>query len=299
MSTEVAKLPATGDLSDWTDGERAIVEAAGLVFTYTYGDKAGERVLAPRPVVERFLSLVRRSGLDPLARQIYCIGRFSQGHIEWSIQTGIDGFRLVAERSKKYDGQDGAEWLTSKGEWVDAFVPSLHGEHPLAARVRVYRKDWPRPSVGVAEWGSYVQTKKSGEVTAMWAKQGAGQLAKCAEALAIRKAFPQDLSGLYTADEIQDEAPVVQEPSGRDWLAEIEKCQTHEQIEDVLDSADDMGERSDRLRVAALTRHGMLGRDEADESTTDAVDLVDAEIEYERDASAEFDAAVDRGEVAQ
>ena len=127
------------------------------------------------------------------------------GRVEWSIQTSIDGFRVVAERSQKYDGQGAAEWMTEKGEWVDVFVPSLHGKHPLAARVKVYRKDWPvdRPSVGVAEWGAYVGTKRNGDPTSMWEKMGPLMLAKCAEALALRKAFPQDLSGLYTSDEMQ------------------------------------------------------------------------------------------------
>jgi phage recombination protein Bet len=301
MSTEITQLPSNGDVTSWSDAEKAIVEAAGLVFVHSYGDRQGQREAAPRPVVEQFLSLARRSGLDPLARQIYCIGRLSAGRVEWSIQTGIDGFRLVAERSQKYDGQDGAEWLTGGGEWVDAFVPSLHGANPLAARVKVYRKDWPRPSVGVAEWGAYVQTKKNGELTSMWAKQGAGQLAKCAEALAIRKAFPQDLSGLYTAEEMREEVVVIGR-SGRDWVAEIQVCETHEAIEDLLDRADDAGQMTDTVRTAALTRHGMIGRGEQPLAVEDAVEVteaepVDDETEYERVAAEEYAAAVERGEV--
>ena len=301
MSSEITTLPGNGDVSKWSDAEKAIVDAAGLVFTHIYGDRQGQREPAPRPVVEQFLSLARRSGLDPLARQIYCIGRLSKGRVEWSIQTGIDGFRLVAERSKKYAGQDPAEWLTEKGEWVDAFVPSLHGDHPLAARVKVYRSDWPRPAVAVAEWGAYAQTKANGELNSMWTKQGPGQLAKCAEALAIRKAFPQDLSGLYTADEMGEVIATV-DPAGRDFKAEIDAAETHEAIEDVLDAADDAGVSTDTLRTAALTRHGILGRAE-----TPATDVVDGEVveepsgdlteaEYERITAAEFAAAQARGE---
>lgn len=329
--TEITKLPSNGDIASWTDAEKAIVEAAGLVFTHTYGDRKGQREPAPRPVVEQFLSLARRSGLDPLAGQIYCIGRLSQGRVDWSIQTGIDGFRLVAERSGKYAGQDGAEWMTSKGEWVEAFIPSLHGANPLAARVKVYRSDWPRPAVGVAEWGAYAQTKANGELNSMWTRQGAGQLAKCAEALAIRKAFPQDLSGLYTTDEIDGRIEVMSAPpSGRDWVAEIEACTTHEEIEDVLDQADDAGELTTAIRAAALTSHGNLRRDPVgdveaaddeeaavedeaeiarlraklasppagtpDESAGSA-ELAEDESEYERVVREAFDAAVAAGEV--
>jgi phage recombination protein Bet len=259
-TTELTMLPANGDVATWTDAEKAIADAAGLVFTHTYGDRVGQREPAPRAVVEKFLALSRQSGLNPLSNQIWCIGRLSKGRVEWAVQTGIDGFRLVADRSTKYAGQDAAEWMTDTGEWVDAFIPKLHGTHPLAARVRVYRDDWARPAVGVAEWGAYVQTKRDGAPTEMWGKQGAGQLAKCAEALAIRKAFPMDLSGLYTADEIAaaPEQLVEVAPPSRDWAADIAAATSHEDVEDLIDRADDAGELTDAVRTAAMTRHGMI-----------------------------------------
>lgn len=202
-SGAVAALPASSDRNAWTPDEAAVIEAAGLVFTHSYGALEGTKVLAPRPVIARFQHTCARTGLDPLARQIYCIGRASKGNVEWAIQTGIDGFRVVAERSKLYAGQDDPQWLTESGEWVDAFVKAIHGDHPLAARVRVYRHDWDRPMTGIATWDEYVQTTSQGAVTAMWRQRGPGQLAKCAEALALRKAFPHDLSGLYTEDEMR------------------------------------------------------------------------------------------------
>ncbi|QDZ15807.1 RecT family recombinase [Humibacter ginsenosidimutans] len=316
MSGEVTLLPDNGDVTSWSEAEKAIVEAAGLVFTHTYGDREGQREAAPRPVVEKFLSLARRTGLDPLARQIYCIGRLSKGRVEWSVQTGIDGFRVVADRSRRYAGQDPVLWLTEKGEWVDAFVPSLHGTRPLAARATVYRSDWPRPLVAIAEWGAYVQTKRDGNPNEVWSKQGPGQLAKCAEALALRKAFPQDLSGIYTSDEMAaaevDEAQVT---PARDWKGMIAAASTHEDVEDIIDRCDDAGELTDAVRTAALTRHGMLGRDEGpveapdDDAVDDAGpayitpglqptedDDVD-EAEFERISAQEYADAVARGEV--
>jgi len=325
MSNEITTLPGNGDVSSWSDAEKAIVEAAGLVFTYTYGDRQGQREPAPRPVVEKFLSLARRTGLDPLARQIYCIGRLSKGRVEWSIQTGIDGFRVVADRSKKYAGQDPVQWLTKDGQWVDVFVPSLHGDHPLAARATVYRSDWSRPMVAVAEWGAYAQTKRDGSLNDMWTRQGPGQLAKCAEALVLRKAFPQDLSGIYTGDEMGavevDESQVT---PARDWKGMIAAAPTHDEVEDILDRCDDAGEMTDGIRTAALTRHGMLGRGE-DVVDADVVETPDGtgeptvagkigrdngrpatiftppedlmdEAEYDRITAAEFAAAQSRGE---
>lgn len=213
-------LPQNGDVDTWTPQQRAIVTAAGLVTHYPdwYGGEdengnalAGRAVPAPPAVVEQFLSLCRQTGLNPLARQIYCIGRFSpKNGFEWSIQTGIDGFRTAAERTGKYAGQDPVQWLTSDQKWVDVFLPGIHGDHPLAARATVWRDGWTRPSIAVAEWTAYVQTTSKGEVVAMWKKQGAGQLAKCAEALAFRRAFPQDLSGVYTDDEMSGPAAAIE-----------------------------------------------------------------------------------------
>lgn len=213
MSTAI--LPTTSDINAWSDDEKAVIEAAGLVFVHSYGANKGEKILAPRPVVAKFLHTCERTGLDPLARQIYCIGRFGSDGLEWSIQTSIDGFRVIGERSRQYAGQDPAEWLTSSGEWVTAFIKGLHGDHPLAARVKVWRHDWPdRPMTAIATWDEYAQTKRNGDLTAMWAQRGPGQLAKCAEALAFRKAFPQDLSGIYTDEEMDSRSVEVADADG-------------------------------------------------------------------------------------
>jgi phage recombination protein Bet len=218
MTTEVmrAALPTTSKRDDWTEDEAAAIEAAGLTFTFPdYHERRGETILAPRPIIQRFLHTCATTGLDPLARQIYCIARLGKNGIEWTTQTGIDGFRVIAERSRKYAGQDPAEWLTADGQWTEVWIREVHGQrtadgkvdqnaHPLAARVRVYRHDWreDKPAVGVATWDEYVQLTSTGNITSMWRGRGPGQLAKCAEALALRKGFPQDLAGLYTDDEM-------------------------------------------------------------------------------------------------
>lgn len=256
-------LPENSDVTQWTPQQKAIVDAAGLVFTYPdYHDRAGERVPASPAVVEKFLAICRRTGLDPLARQVYCIGRAGKNGIEWSIQTGIDGFRVVAERSKKYSGQDPFEWLTAEHGWVDVFVPALHGAHPLAARARVYRSDWPdtRPAVAVAEWGAYVQTKYNGDPVAMWKQNGAGQLAKCAEALAIRKAFPQDLSGVYTDDETAASSNAPAEPiePTRDWLGDIGKLRDMEAAAVLREELRNAPDYTPDLWGALLARVGTL-----------------------------------------
>jgi hypothetical protein len=130
--------------------------------------------------LKMFLHQCQRTGLDPFARQIYAVKRWdSQARREvMATQVSIDGFRLIAERSGKYAGQVGPFWC------------------------------W-----GVARFKSYAQKTKDGSLTSMWSKMGDVMVAKCAEALALRKAFPQELSGLYTADEMAQASVATEEPA--------------------------------------------------------------------------------------
>lgn len=152
-----------------------------------------------------FSEVCRQTKLSPFAKQIYVTKRatwdpeLKQSVPKMTIQTGIDGFRLIAERTGKYRGQTAFQWCGADGVWRDVW---LSDKPPAAARAGVMRSDFTEPLYRTARWAAYVQTKRDGSPTQMWAKMGPEQLAKCAEALALRTAFPQELSGLYTDDEM-------------------------------------------------------------------------------------------------
>lgn len=152
-----------------------------------------------------FCSVAHRTRLDPFARQIYAVKRSTYNRErqtyedKWAYQTSIDGYRLIAQRTGEYEGQTTYEWCGKDGKWVDLWTQDTP---PFAARVGVLRRGFKQPVYGIARWDAYCQTGKTGTPTSMWAKLGDHMLAKCAEALAFRKAFPQELSGLYTDDEM-------------------------------------------------------------------------------------------------
>jgi phage recombination protein Bet len=150
--------------------------------------------------MELLAGVAKRTGLDPFSKQIYGIKR--KGKL--CIQTGIDGFRVIAGRTGELDGQDGPFWCGKDGVWRDVW---LDDTPPAAAKVVVYRKGCKLPFTGIARFREYSTGYD------FWQRMPANQIAKCAEALALRKAFPADLSGLYVTEEMdQSEDGPTPEP---------------------------------------------------------------------------------------
>lgn len=214
MTDTVTHEPSTGlaitpDQTTLTPDQRAVLAHMGVEN-------------APEPDLMVFTHVCQRTGLDPFARQIHMIGRQSSEKgpdgtwhkvTKYTIQTGIDGYRLIGRRAADRSGDtvsvDAPEWCTGDGKW-GAFWSKRFG-HPVAARVTIRRGG--QPFTAVAIFDEYAQTKRDGNLTSMWEQRPAGQLAKCAEALAWRMAFPQDLSGIYVDDELHHaDSPAVTEP---------------------------------------------------------------------------------------
>lgn len=181
---------------------QAIVKAAPQAVAEWSSDE--EKVLratvAPDlspPEFALFSRVCAHSGLDPFKREIYAIKRGGK----MTIQTGIDGYRLIALRSGRYGGSE-SFWCGEDGIWRDVW---LEDSPPSAAKTIVTTKDGGE-YVGIATWREYCQKDRDGRPTDMWKRMSSNQLAKCSEALALRKACPGEFEGIYVDAEMDQAA---------------------------------------------------------------------------------------------
>lgn len=180
---------------------------------------------------ELFIHACKRTGLDPFMKQIYAVKRWdSQAQREtMAIQTAIDGFRLIAERTGMYaPGKESTFEYDENGNIVSAtsYIKKMTRDgtwHEVAAK---------------AKWKEYVQTTKDGKVSKFWAKMPEVMLSKCAEALALRKAFPAELSGLYTTEEMA-QAETAPESKLEEALTESPKHDLRKEVQRLYDSLND------------------------------------------------------------
>lgn len=248
MTTTVANSPRGIALDEWSEQFRSLVRAT-ILKPKTRQATDAEMAL--------FAEQAQRTGLDPMARQIYGVYRRSRGGEQMTIQVGIDGLRTIAERSGTYLGQTGPFWCGVDGAWREAWLDT---EPPAAAKV-VVRKllgGQVAETPAVAHFEEYVG-RYDGKPTGLWAEKPALMLAKCAEALALRKAFPQDMSGLYTDDEMAraDATASQDSPAAPPEVAEADVAETipPNHAEAIVEAAIQLVEL-DTLRRAASHAYG-------------------------------------------
>lgn len=144
---------------------------------------------------EHFIYVVEKTKLDPLMNQIYAVKMGGK----LSIQTSIDGLRLLAERSGNYSpGEDVHYEYNDEGQIVYA---------KCTVKKRTDDGTWHNITAR-AYWKEYAKEGAGGR---FWKQLPHLMIAKCAEALALRKAFPQDLSGLYIKEEMDQASKDVAE----------------------------------------------------------------------------------------
>lgn len=201
-----------------------------------------------------FLYQARRTGLDPLARQIHFVKRQGKG----TIQTAIDGYRLIADRTRAYAGNDDAVFSGVEEVGQHAF--------PAQATVTVWKivQGVRCPFTSTARWSEYCPTAPN---DFMWRKMPHTMLAKCAEAQALRKAFPAELSGVYVDQEMHQAGPSnaadlglegevlgvqpVPDAPVKESMGPIYRCE--DCTLEITDAPDHTGELIPAIRIASRT----------------------------------------------
>ena len=184
-------LAVRDDQEYWDKNQLAVLEQSGIEQDVTEAE------------LRAFMHECQRRKLDPFSRQIYLIGRYDKrkGRKVYKSQTSIDGFRLIARRAADKSGIDYSYedtiWYDANGGRYDIW---LSNQPPAGAKVVVIRNGCRFDAV--ARFGAYVQLDSHGNTSGQWRNMADVMIAKCAEALALRKAFPEDLGGIYTEEEM-------------------------------------------------------------------------------------------------
>jgi len=143
---------------------------------------------------EMFVEVCRRTGLSPFLKQIHAVCRPDRnlGRDVMSIQVGIDGFRLLADRTGRYvPGREATFTYDEKGQLLSA----------TAYVKKLVAGEWHEVGATVY-WAEFVQTTSKGDVNHFWRSMPRQMLAKVAESHALRRAFPAELSGVYSPEEM-------------------------------------------------------------------------------------------------
>lgn len=186
--------------------------------------------VAPPQFVELFIAACRHTGLDPFLKQIYAMNMRGK----WTMFVGVDGYRVISERTKLDQGMDGPQWSDDGREWFD--FPPADGAATYC-RVAIWRKGVPRAFIAVLPLSARIQPTSDS-----WKKDPNGMLAKCCEVLARRRAFPADMAVLDNTVEFDltdGNAPITRAevPEGA-WRA-IEAPIEHEDANQAPVSASD------------------------------------------------------------
>jgi len=231
---------------------------------------------APNAELAVFMHRCQATGLDPFAKQITMIKRREkvgkdEWRDKWTIQTEIDGYRLIASRAAK---RDGVELSYGPTKWYDAsgnaYELWLFPEPPTGATVTVYKDGRPFP--GVAKFTSFAATTRDGQPMANWATMPDHMIAKCAEAQALRKAFPTDLADIATSDETARAC----RPPQRVTVEQVTAAKPQPEPEDTFTVHDAIATHFDRLGLEPAERdHYMRQLTHTGDLTT----LVPADLE--------------------
>lgn len=165
-----------------------------------------------------FLEFCKSTGLNPYKKEIWFI-KTDKGGVQ--MMTGINGFLAIANRNPNYDG-------------MEVSIDEQDGKL-ISATAKVYRKDRKYPSCATVYFNEYFKPTKFGN--GMWEKMPKMMLQKVAKSVALREAFPQELGGMYTQEEMPDEYSLEnQKTIKKDYVYDLSRYEFQEKVPGIIDA---------------------------------------------------------------
>lgn len=167
-----------------------------------------------------FFEAARRVGLDPFKRQIFAVvyNKNNAERRKMAIITGIDGFRAIADRSGKYRPDENEPQIFYDPDLKDDKTNPLGIERAVVTVHKMGPDGVWYPLKGVAYWSEIAPLKEvwaydkdagKKQPTGIfelqegnWRKMPRVMICKAAEAQAIRRGWPEGLSGIYAHEEM-------------------------------------------------------------------------------------------------
>ena len=202
-------------LVEYTIGDEKIKLTPNIIKEYIVGDKEAK---ITNQEFKMFATLCRARKLNPFLREAYCI-KF--GNSPATIVVGKDAILKRATLHPQFDGfKSGIIVKTVEGEVINRNgCFKLDTDELVGAWCEVFRKDWEHSIYQEVNFNEYAGYTKEGKLNSQWASKPVIMITKVAESTALRKAFTDNLQGMYIAEEISEPNEVIEEPV-KDFLEE-------------------------------------------------------------------------------
>ena len=131
-----------------------------------------------------FLALCKYQRLNPFLREAYLI---KYGNAPATMVVGKEAFLKKARHAKDYAGHKA---------WTEGEIPKMIGI------AEVFVAGFQMPIRVQVDYNEYVGKKKDGTINRMWSEKPKTMLRKVALVQALREAFPEELGGMYSEEEM-------------------------------------------------------------------------------------------------
>lgn len=174
---------------------------------------SGDKKAVTDQEIAMFMNLCKFSGLNPWLKEAYCI---KYGNEPATMVVGKEAFQKRAESHPAFDGFDAGIIVIDESGNITyrQGTMKLPTETLLGGYAEVWRKDRTHSTRIEVSFDEYAGRKKDGTLNSQWSKKPATMIRKVALVQALRETFPNNLGGMYTAEEQSvEEAPLQDIPA--------------------------------------------------------------------------------------